>query len=71
MQGYTAGERGLLPCPFCGGKAVVWRWGYNHTVIECVNYNVDTHRVYMQGDSEAEVIKAWNRRAGYDSRDCD
>ena len=52
----------LKPCPFCGGKAVVWRWGYRHIVIECANYNVDTHRVYMQGDVESETIRAWNRR---------
>lgn len=54
----------LKPCPFCGGHAVLYRYGWNVTTIECANYNNDYHRVYMTGDSEADVIAAWNRRAG-------
>ena len=53
----------IRACPFCGAKPKVWQWGmYRHTVIECSNYDVDTHRVYMQGDNPEEVIEAWNRR---------
>lgn len=54
----------LKPCPFCGAPAHLWKWGMGaHTVIECTNYDVDIHRVSMQGDTEAEVVEAWNRRA--------
>ena len=57
----------LRECPFCGAIPRVWRWGIQeHIVIECSNYDVDTHRVYMEGTDEEEVIKAWNRRA-YDT----
>lgn len=52
----------IKPCPFCGAKPRVWQWGTGHTVIECANYDVDTHRVYMQGDSVEEVVAEWNRR---------
>lgn len=61
----------IKPCPFCGGEAVVWRFGYRHVVIECANYNVDSHRVYMQGEDEDEVIASWNRRAGDEPRNSD
>lgn len=55
----------LKSCPFCGAKAVLWKWGMGaHTVIECANYDVDIHRVSVQGDTEAEAVEAWNRRAG-------
>ena len=53
----------LKPCPFCGSLARMWKWGAGHTVIECVNYDVDIHRVSIQGDTEAEAVDAWNRRA--------
>lgn len=68
MKGNYMSEEGILselkPCPFCGARAKMWQWGVSsHTVIECSNYDVDTHRVYMQGDTEEEAIEAWNRRA--------
>ena len=53
----------LKPCPFCGGKAFVWRTSHR-TWIECENYNVDTHRVAFSSTYEKEVIEAWNRRYG-------
>lgn len=54
----------LKSCPFCGAKAIMWKWGMGaHTVIECANYDVDIHRVSVQGDTEAEAVEAWNRRA--------
>lgn len=54
----------LKPCPFCGAKAIMWKWGMGaHTVIERANYDVDIHRVSVQGDTEAEAVEAWNRRA--------
>lgn len=57
-------EIDLKPCPFCGATPRMWKWGMmgKHVVVECANYNVDTHRVYMQGDSEQEVAEAWNLR---------
>ena len=62
----------VLPCPFCGAKPRVWKLGMaGHTVIECANYDVAAHRVYMQGDSEEEVIKAWNRRVDNDKGNSD
>ena len=64
-------DRKIRACPFCGAKPKVWRWGLGHTVIECSNYDVDTHRVYMQGDSEDEVVNAWNRRMTDDTGDSD
>lgn len=54
----------LKPCPFCGAPARLWKWGMGaHTVVECTNYDVDIHRVSVQGDTEAEAVDAWNRRA--------
>ena len=62
----------VKPCPFCGARPLVWKFGIEqHTVIECANYNVDTHRVYMQGDNEEEVINAWNRRVDDGKSSCD
>lgn len=61
----------VLPCPFCGAKPRVLRLGMaGHTIIECANYDVTTHRVYMQGDSEKEVVDAWNRRVDNDQGRC-
>ena len=57
----------LKPCPFCGGEAFVWRTSHR-TWIECENYNVDTHRVAFSSTNEKEVIEAWNRRAGEESK---
>lgn len=61
----------IKPCPFCGGKAVLWRHGLNALSIECVNYNNDFHRVYMMGTNEARLVAAWNRRAGDESGNSD
>ena len=56
------GEKKLLPCPFCGGKAFMWTTNDTLTV-ECEHYHVDKHRVMLSGRFGGDVIDAWNRRA--------
>ncbi len=59
-------NRGLKPCPFCGGKAhkvfSVWSEGYRYG---CMTFNcmanIDKQLISFKTDEEA--IKAWNRRA--------
>ena len=47
----------LKPCPFCGGVAKILEhyWDVEVYCIECQASN--------RGDSKAEAIEAWNRRA--------
>lgn len=55
----------LKPCPFCGGKADVWRTNY-HVYIQCENFCMDDrfeHLVQVSGDTEEQALEAWNRRA--------
>jgi len=54
----------LKPCPFCGGKAVMWSWN-GGTRIDCENWSGKderTHYVGVGARTEAEAIEAWNRR---------
>lgn len=56
----------LKPCPFCGGKANIWRTNY-HVYIDCENFNVsdpDGHLVQVSANTEEEAVKRWNRREG-------
>lgn len=53
----------LLPCPFCGAEAFVWRTKYD-VYIECGKYHADTHRVMVSGKTEDEAAERWNDRRG-------
>ena len=47
----------LLPCPFCGGKAICSNWGmWRAWCSECKSKGSDEL-------TEKEAIAAWNRRA--------
>ena len=50
-------KKKLKPCPFCGGVAKILEhyWDVEVYCIECQASN--------RGDSKAEAIEAWNRRA--------
>lgn len=47
----------LKPCPFCGGKALLW--GFIGYVVKCTLCGVETI-IY---ETEEEATEAWNRRA--------
>ena len=52
----------LLPCPFCGGEAVVVE-GDESAYVQC--RNVKMHRaMWFSGDNTAaeQVAEQWNRR---------
>ena len=57
---------GLLPCPFCGGKAIVKHLitaGIRtHSRVECANCHIKTD-YYVHEFGERNLIKVWNRRA--------
>lgn len=53
----------LLPCPFCGGQAELWRAHNSKPAwIACMGRCVVL--VTRDYQSDAEAIAAWNRRAG-------
>ena len=52
----------LKPCPFCGGRAVIFSTQYG-THIECEHYDPDSHRVQISEKTRDKATKAWNRRA--------
>lgn len=54
-------ETDLLPCPFCGGKAHVWRTSYQ-TYVECENFHADTHRVMFASITDSDAFRLWNQR---------
>ena len=59
----------LKPCPFCGGKALMWSWN-GGTRIDCENWSGKDERTHYVGvgeRTEAEAIEAWNRRASNDN----
>jgi Lar family restriction alleviation protein len=50
----------LKPCPFCGGEKVEIKGAYvRHAFIECCKCGI----AMVAGESKAEAIAAWNRRA--------
>ena len=56
----------LRHCPFCGGRADMWRTNY-HVYIQCENFNTndaDGHLVQVSANTEEQAIEMWNRRYG-------
>lgn len=51
----------LLPCPFCGAGASVWECWDDTWYVEC--NNPDCGCMIDDFPTEAEAVKAWNRRA--------
>lgn len=55
----------LLPCPFCGAKARMWK-ANRHTWIQCSNWNaeddLDRHVIHISADTEEEAVAKWNHR---------
>lgn len=51
----------LEPCPFCGGRAVIFSTQYG-THIECEFYDPDWHRVQITEKTRDKAIEKWNRR---------
>jgi Lar family restriction alleviation protein len=58
----VADENGLLPCPFCGGKAIVAEHDllYTRFIANCESCEAESS-VFLK---RVEAIAAWNRRAG-------
>lgn len=62
----------LKPCPFCGGKAVLFvENGVQVTCLSCgVRTSIEKDRIYQKGVSQErtatssvdKVIEEWNRR---------
>ncbi len=58
----------LLPCPFCGGMAVMSygriealnKWTHG---VSCWNMNADCGAAITCFDAEIDAINAWNRRS--------
>ena len=66
----------LLPCPFCGGKAELWKaypgdavWPKRTAFVGCMG---ECATVVTRGfETDAEAIATWNRRAAHQERDAD
>ena len=57
----------LLPCPFCGGEAVVYDCGDSDWAIRCVGECKTYHG--QEWVTKDAAIAAWNRRAALASGD--
>ena len=51
----------LKQCPFCGANAYMWSYNYG-TVIQCSEFDADSHLIQVRGKTEDEAIELWNRR---------
>lgn len=57
-------EPELLPCPFCGGKAIVVLNARNKYTVKCTNAQCEA-MLYCKGyNKRSEAAEAWNRRTG-------
>lgn len=54
----TAATDDLKPCPFCGGNARLTVWTPTAASVSCIMCSA-----HFNTYTEAEAIKAWNRRA--------
>lgn len=57
-------ENKLKPCPFCGGKPVIYKSMLDRTVLVMCS---ECGATLPSGFSEKTAIKAWNRRANDDN----
>lgn len=55
----------LLPCPFCGGKAIIETWssGGKMYMVKCNNPDCYHPENYPRGHNLLESIKEWNGMA--------
>ena len=53
------GGPALKPCPFCGGKAILYDLLDTHGCFSVECFNCDTDK---SDTTKAGVIEAWNRR---------
>lgn len=54
----------ILPCPFCGGQAIVFKnrvWRYNVRCTKC-----EMHQTSFSYETEEEAIERWNMRKPMD-----
>lgn len=52
----------LKPCPFCGSKPEIRRYGGKYSA-ECPNDDCEVRPETFLKYSSDEAVKAWNRRA--------
>ena len=63
---YTDDNRQVLPCPFCGGEAVIIEnYTGNEGYVECPHCHIGT-QVYEYRELQ-EAIEAWNKRVSCDT----
>lgn len=53
----------LKPCPFCGGKPQLVKWG-NEWSVECCNNGCGVMPETPLYVMQTEAVITWNRRAG-------
>lgn len=59
----------LLPCPFCGGEAILDARIFDETfayVIFCVDCAKDEIQTGIGGFDKEKIIEKWNMRRSYD-----
>ena len=55
----------LKPCPFCGGEVEVREASFGITgVVTCGNCKTKFVIPWNEAESDHDLAKAWNRRAG-------